>query len=280
MILGDKNNSMEFSTFTYQGAEISYSVYGSGKPLMLLHGFGEDSSVWRHQVKALSGECSLLVPDLPGSGKSVSEKAIALTAEIDTMADCMAALVRHVFEGTNGVAVLGHSMGGYITLALEQRHTALINAFGLVHSTAFADTAEKKETRRKAIAFIQKNGSLEFLKTAVPGLFGDAFKAAHPEQVEALIAAGKDFEPAALINYYEAMMARPERTGVLQGSAKPVLFILGTEDKAAPMNDVLKQSYMPQVSYLTILDGAGHMGMWEQPVKVNNAILNFMRTLE
>ncbi len=258
-------------TFTYGSSLISYSVTGTGRTLVLLHGFGEDARVWDEQAAFLQGHYSLIIPDLPGSGSSS-----LLTKEnvsIDDYADCIYQLLIH--EQISSCTMLGHSMGGYITLAFAEKYASMLEAFGLIHSTASADSEEKKKTREKGIAFIEQYGAYAFLKTSIPGLFGEHFTKEHPEKVEALIDAAAQFTKEALIQYYRAMINRPNRTAVLKDSRLPVLFIAGTEDKAVLLADVLSQTHLPQRSVINILQGAGHMGIWEDAEAVNRWISEF-----
>ena len=69
----------------------------------------------------------------------------------------------------------------------------------------------------------------------------------------------------ALQQYYYAMMQRPDRTHVLKNNKVPVLFVIGTEDIAAPLNDVLKQVHLPEIAYIYIIENIGHMSMLEAP---------------
>jgi pimeloyl-ACP methyl ester carboxylesterase len=259
-------------TFIYGSTLVSYSITGAGKPLVLLHGFGEDAHMWDEQAVFLQQYYSLIIPDLPGSGSS--QLLTKENVSIDDYADCIHSLLKH--EQISSCTMLGHSMGGYITLAFAEKYVSKLDAFGLIHSTAFADSQEKKKTREKGIAFIEEHGAHAFLKTSIPGLFGDRFKKEHPEKVDALIGAAAQFSKEALIQYYRAMIARADRTAVLKDNPLPVLFIAGTEDKAAPVNDVLEQTHLPLRSYIHILQGAGHMGMWEDAGAVNGFIRVFM----
>jgi len=110
-------------------------------------------------------------------------------------------------------------------------------------------------------------------------LFGEAFAAANKTVVTQLVEQGKEFTPDTLIAYYEAMIARPDRTHVLQSAHCPVLFLVGDEDKAAPMQDVLKQVHMPAISEVKILRNTGHMGMLEQPALTTSTITTFLDSL-
>lgn len=287
-------------TFQYHSATISYTVQGKGTPVVLLHGFGEDSSIWDQQVLFLKEHCLLIVPDLPGTGESdllkqedvsressgVSESTVIpntrdsrLTTHdntgIEDYADCIHSLLQH--EHIFSCILLGHSMGGYITLAFAEKYPSLLTRFGLIHSTAFADSEEKKKNRKKGIALIEEYGPFPFLKNTIPNLFGAKFKQLYPEKVNSLIEAAAAFSKESLQQYYHAMMLRPDRTHVLLSNPLPVLFVMGTEDVAAPMEDVLKQVSLPNISYIHVLSHIGHMGMWEATEQMNGYMLAFIK---
>jgi pimeloyl-ACP methyl ester carboxylesterase len=94
--------------------------------------------------------------------------------------------------------------------------------------------------------------------------------------VTQLVEQGIGFSSEALVAYYEAMIARPDRTHVLRNAHCPVLFLLGDEDKAAPMQDVLQQVHLPASSEIKILRNTGHMGMLEQPHHTTSTINSFI----
>lgn len=265
-------------TFSYQHQPIAYRVEGEGKPVVLLHGFGEDSHIWDQQIDCLKAHCRVIAPDLPGSASSqlLVAQTPATPVAIEGYADCIYALLEH--EKIASCIMLGHSMGGYIMLAFAEKHPDLLTGIGLVHSTAYADSAEKKQNRTRGIELMETYGGQQFLKTTIPNLFGHAFKQAHPEQIDGLIAMAASFSTPALQQYYAAMRDRPDRTHVLKSNPLPVLFVIGTEDVAAPMNDVLKQTHLPLNSYIHILEGVGHMGMWEAPVLLNQNLLAFIKS--
>jgi pimeloyl-ACP methyl ester carboxylesterase len=268
--------------FQYLSSNISYSVEGVGKPVVLIHGFGEDSTIFNSQIDFLKDYCLLIVPDLPGTGKSELFKSnnqhptysIQYPASITDYANCIYALLQQ--ENIKNCTMIGHSMGGYISLAFAKQFPQLLNGFGLLHSTAFADNEEKKQNRLRGIQLIADYGGYSFLKNTIPNLFSSNFKEQFPDKVEAVIEASKQFSNEALQQYSFAMMNRPDSTDVLQGSKVPVLFILGTEDVAAPLNDVLQQTHLPNCSYIYVLSNVGHMGMWEATDKVNSYLLQFI----
>lgn len=259
----------------YNNNPVVYFVTGEGPVVLLLHGFGEDSRVWEYQVEQLKYSFKLILPDLPGSGKSpvISIKDYAgLT--IDLYADIVKSILLE--EGVNVCTVIGHSMGGYIALAFAEHFPEMLNGLGLFHSTAYADTEERIGIRKKGISFIQKYGAQEFLKQSIPNLFGKAFSDAHPEEVEKLIHRAGNFSKEALVQYYEAMIERPDRTIVLKNFLKPVLFIIGEEDKSVYLQDSLNQCHTPLLSLINILPAVAHMGMWEQKDQTTATMTKFL----
>ncbi|MFN8264649.1 MAG: alpha/beta hydrolase [Chitinophagaceae bacterium] len=250
---------------------ISVSIHGTGTPVVLLHGFGEDSRIWEQQVDHLKHKYLLIVPDLPGSGNSPlpSEKL-----SIDLMADVIKQMLDTL--SINSCILLGHSMGGYITLSFAEKHPEQLLAFGLIHSTSFADSEEKKEARKKSIDFIKNHSATEFIKTTIPNLFGVVFKENQPQRINELIRQGESFSAEALIGYYEAMIERPDRTEVLKHSKVPVLFFIGEEDKAVNPADALLQASYPAVCQLELVPHIAHMGMWEASDRLNKGLEDFI----
>ncbi len=255
---------------SYQDKKIHYRIIGSGQPVFLLHGFGEDGEIFHLQVEYLKRKFQLIVPDLPGSGQS----AMIGDMSIEGMAKVIHAIIKE--EKIETCPVIGHSMGGYITLAMMEKYSKHISAFGLFHSSAYADGEEKITARKKAIDFIKQNGAYEFLKTAIPNLFAEQSKEKMKTTIAKLIEQGHNFSAQSLVSYYEAMILRPDRSEILQKARVPVLFIIGKYDNAVPVKDMLKQSHLPEKSYIHTLQQSGHMGMLEEADKCNQILEKFL----
>jgi len=260
----------KFLTLNPSAKRLSYTVCGNGIPVMLVHGFAEDGSIWENQRKALEPYFKLIIPDLPGSGKSEQLNE----GSMEIFADTLHAIV--VSENLQSLVMIGHSMGGYITLAYAEKYASSLSGFGLFHSSAYADDNEKIETRRKGIRFIRENGSAKFLEQAIPGLFSEQTKSSNPALVEEIIERYANFNPESLVQYYESMIDRPDRTKVLKESKSPVLFILGTYDIAVPLNKALEQTHLPDISYIHICKSSGHMGMLEESSQCNEILKMFI----
>ena len=258
----------------FQGSEIFYDVYGEGVPVVLIHGFAETSKVWHKQIDELKKICRLITPDLPGSGRSGTLPIEIDKFSVPDLAACLTAVLQN--ENIEKCIMLGHSMGGYVMLDFAEKHPQRLIAFGFLHSTAFADSEEKKQNRQRGIELIEAYGSYSFLKNTTPNLFAEIFRTEHPEEVSDLIEDGKRFGKQSLQQYYHAMMQRPDRTHVLKNSTVPVLFIIGSDDVAAPLNDLLKQVHLPGISYIHILEHTGHMGMWEAAAVFNDHLEEFI----
>jgi len=250
---------------------VFYRVEGQGHPVVLIHGFAEDGTVWEHQVEYLKNRFQLIIPDLPGSGRSPIND---MTWSMEYFAECIYQIMDQ--ENIKTASMIGHSMGGYITLAFAEKYPDRLQSFGLFHSTAYADSEEKKTTRRRGIEFIQQYGAAKFLEQSSPNLFADVTKQHQPELVNKILARYTNFVGQSLVNYYQAMMVRPDRTNVLKNFSRPVLFIMGKLDNTVPYEQVLQQCYMPGLSYIHTLEQSGHMGMWEEPELSNVFLEEFL----
>lgn len=258
-------------TLSHKKGRISYSIVGSGKPVMLIHGFAEDGRVWQQQLNQFGTDYQLIIPDLAGSGKS------DFIPEIFSMDDHAEVLMQILNEEKiSSATVIGHSMGGYIALAFAEKYPEMLTALGLFHSSSAADTEEKKESRRKSIQFIKQNGSAKFIQQTTPNLFSDATKEQTPGLVEEIITRYSNFNPNSLVHYYEAMIQRPDRSEILRKISKPVLIIAGEHDQAIPVKLSREQSYLPELCYFHSLKNSGHMGMIEEPGNSNLFLGKFL----
>ena len=255
------------------GKNIFYTIEGTGETVILLHGFGEDCNIWKNQIPSLTSY-NLIVPDLPGSGSS--EMITDMTME--GLAEAVKAILDK--EKIEKCILIGHSMGGYIALAFAEKYAPMLSGLGLFHSTAYADGEEKINTRKKGIQFMKDNEALLFLKNMIPGLYAEESKKNNFKIIEQHLESAKSLSKEALIAYYESMIRRPDRTNVLKTSTVPVLFIAGKDDAAVPLEDILTQTHLPDVSFIYILEHSGHMGMVEEVEKANEILVTFIAACE
>ena len=264
---------MKRNTVYYKNTSLDYFTCGNGKPVLLMHGFAEDHSIWKNQIEHLSKSYFIIAPDLFGTGSSsfLEEKEIQIEDYAKGIKQILMA------ENITRFSMFGHSMGGYITLAYFELFPEDLISFGLVHSTAYADDTHKIEIRNKAIQFIQKNGSPSFLKTSIPALFYNPEK--YQQEIKSLVNIGEKISSAYLIQYYEAMKNRQDKTALIQNTKTPVLFIAGNQDQAIPLARTLQQCHLPEMSVINILKNTSHMGMLENPESVNHILSFFLTNL-
>ena len=261
---------MNHKQIIYNNASLHYYTSGSGKPLLLMHGFAEDHNIWKSQIQHLSKKYFVIAPDLFGCGNS--DYLNIENTSIKTYAEAIKEIIKA--EKIERFIMMGHSMGGYITLTYLKLYPEDLVGIGLVHSTIFADDDNKKQVRKKAIEFIKSHGGASFLKTSIPGLFYDTLKFEH--EIQSQIEKSTEIIDEALIQYYQAMLDRPDATTLIQNAIVPLMMIAGKHDKAVPFNQSLKQSHHGNVTYLKILQNSAHMGMIEEPEAVNQFISFFV----
>ena len=223
------------------------------KTVALLHGFGEDSSIWNDYAAILAKEYTVILPEY------------ARFSHLKTMED-YAEFVHDklVEQGVEKCVVIGHSLGGYIALAFAEKYPQMLSGFGLFHSTSFADSDEKKDARNKIIETIKKSGSAVFIRASTPTLYAEEFTKLHPETIEKHIEYASQFPPEALIAGMQAICNRPDRRLILKALRVPVMFIIGEKDKSVSPADSKSQIMMPKFFSSSILDNVAHMGMVEE----------------
>lgn len=261
----------ETKELSWQQSILRYRIAGTGEAVILLHGFGEDATVFDRQAMLLAKRYKVILPDLPGSGASDLQP---YANSMDDYAESLKAVLDQ--EEIKHCVFIGHSMGGYIALAFEEKFPDVTKGFGLFHSSAYADDEEKIASRKKGIQFIREHGSEKFLAQAIPNLFSEKTRSEQPSLIQELISRYANFNPEALVQYYDAMIVRPDRTHVLKNTGKPVLFILGEFDTAIPLLKGLEQTILPGICYIHICHKSGHMAMLEEAKICDNALVEFI----
>ncbi|WP_058300255.1 alpha/beta fold hydrolase [Gorillibacterium timonense] len=252
------------------GITLAYEDHGAGKPLLLLHGFCGSSLYWQKVIPLLAGHCRVIAPDLRGHGESEAPEEAVYSMEAN--ADDIAALIQAL--DLDRPIVLGHSLGGYIALALAERYGELLSGFGLIHSTAYPDTEESRAGRDKGIATIRSEGITAFVDGLVPKLFAPEHLTSMPEAVEEAKRIGRGTSAAGAAATQEGMKRRPDRNSVLAETGLPVLLVAGLRDGIVPVE---KTFSVRRASITCVeLEEAGHMSMLETPDPLAEGILSFL----
>ncbi|WP_139491590.1 alpha/beta fold hydrolase [Brevibacillus dissolubilis] len=249
---------------------LSYIDQGTGDTLVLLHGFCGSSAYWRHVIPSLSAYYRVIAPDLRGHGESSAPDG-PYTMEV--FADEIAALLDAL--GIEKTVMLGHSLGGYITLTFAEKHADKLHGFGLVHSTAYPDSDEAKANRDKGAESIQKYGMEAFIRALIPKLFAPGNLSGMPEEVGEVEVIGLGTKPDGAIHTLRGMRDRVDRNHVLTSTDLPVFLLAGAEDQIIPLEKAFAVE-RPNVTKAK-LEGVGHMGMVEKPERVVEEIGEFLR---
>ncbi len=267
--------------FLDNGAEIAYydshphdggAEDGITEVVVLLHGYCGSSAYWEQVVEELEQSVRIIAPDARGHGRSSAPDEEIYTMEMyaEDVAHMLISLQIH------NAVLLGHSLGGYITLAFAEKYAKKLSGFGLIHSTALEDSDAAKENRDKAVAALEQNGIEPFVDGLIPKLFAPANVEALSDEVERGKQIGYGTSLQGAVSTARGMKARVNRAHVIERSELPVLLVAGASDKVIPM-----ESAFAAANDLTVkveLDNAGHMGMVEQPKELIAAILGFVKS--
>lgn len=239
---------------------IYYSIYGEGPCVLLLHGFMENGSIWDPFIKDLSKQYKLIVVDLPGHGKSDDLKE-------DYSLDHIASLIKGLLDSLSisRVDIVGHSMGGYVGLALADLYPKIISSLCLFHSISASDNYETKNIRDKKIKILASHPT-QFIEESIRNLFWknniDRFK----KEIDQLADSAKRGSTAGYQHALLAMKNRPDRSQILKSGLSTYL-IAGKYDPVIPLSKSLSEIESINHGKSYILQKSGHMGFIEEKEK-------------
>jgi pimeloyl-ACP methyl ester carboxylesterase len=212
--------------------------------------------MWKTFSVHLSNSHTVYCLDLPGFGESLlTSSQLNLEEVAVTLHDWME---EHKIQKP---IIIGHSLGGYVVLAMAELMGSELGGIGLFHSTAFADDQEKKHTRNKTITFIKKHGVEKFIESFVPPLFAAQYQEKLEIEIATLIEYGKKTAKKTVIAYIEAMRDRKDRFEVWKTFGGAKLMISGTLDQAVRIE--ASKFHQPFSTTYHELEEVGHMGMFE-----------------
>jgi 3-oxoadipate enol-lactonase len=250
---------------TVNGFELAYERIGHGTPLVLIHGYPLDHTIWNPVVPLLESGFDLILPDLRGFGQSDSMRTKYLLTD---MAADLAALLDYL--KIKKVVIAGHSMGGYVALAFARRYPLRLHGLGLVASQAVADPPEKKPARYQMADRVEANGVGEVAESMPAILTADTDLQAALKQL--ILRQPREGVAGAL----RAMADRPDSSDILSRFDFPVTIIHGLADKIIPIEQAREVKAKVKKGYLIEIEGAGHMPMMEKP-QVTAEALNTLR---
>jgi len=255
------------------GTSFAVHTAGSGRPLVLLHGFPLDHRMWDSQAP-LAGHLRLVAPDLRGFGGSGGATATSIAG----MADDVAALL-DVLHVTQPAVICGLSMGGYVAQHLAVRHPDKVAALVLVDTKLEADTPDAKAARVDLAEKVGRLGPRIVAAAMIPRLLAGpaadaASRAGHEESLRRII----EEQPVPSIQAALAALGdRPDMTEAMRGVRVPTLLVVGAEDAITPPECLQRAEEIMPCGRLLVVPRAGHMTPLEAPEVFNAAVLEFLR---
>ena len=276
------------------GTRLAVEIHGEGPPLLLLHGFPLDHSMWVGQLP-LARSYQLIMPDQRGFGASSCPAGSQGPASMEQLADDAAALL----EGLGleePVAVCGLSMGGYVAQHLAVRHPRLVGSLILVDTKLEADTPEARAGRGELAAKVSRLGQEVVARAMIPNLLAAASEdAAHQPPLQAqrrdqcVLERRRDqcvleltrmihaCPVATITAALAALGARPDMSAAMRGVACPVLLVVGALDTITPPACLERAAGIFPHARLRIVPGCGHMTPLEAPEIFNVEVEDFLR---
>ncbi|MFN2214985.1 MAG: alpha/beta fold hydrolase [Anaerolineales bacterium] len=248
---------------------------GSGRPLLLIHGFPLNLEMWRPQIESLSTKQRIIAIDLRGHGLSPSTPGpypMRLLAE-----DC-AALIK-ALEVDQPLVVCGFSMGGYISFSLYRHHPDLFSGLILASTRAGADTDQGKTNRGQAIAKVRQQGIHPVIESMLPALVAPKTYRENHELVQQVTGIMEQTSPEGMISALQGMMERPDSTGMLGEINVPTLIVHALDDQIISISDSEAMHTGIPNSQLEIIPEAGHLLNLEQEKKFNEIVTNFINSI-
>ncbi|MEX2316234.1 MAG: alpha/beta fold hydrolase [Pirellulales bacterium] len=264
-------NSVKISTTT-----LAYVDQGRGTPILLVHGFPLDHTMWDAQIAALSSSFRVLAPDLRGFGQSPLGQAnpksgITMEQYADDLAEFVAAL-----SISEPFVLAGFSMGGYISWPFVRKHAGRLRGLVLCDTRAAADNDEGRAGRIKMADNVAEWGSGRVAEIMGPRLFSPRTFENRPDLIATVRKVVERTPPAAIAAAQRGMAARPDVRGMLPKIAVPTLVIVGAEDVISTRDEMKSiAAAIPNAKFVEI-PAAGHMTTMENPEAVNAALAEFL----
>ncbi|MGH9901172.1 MAG: alpha/beta fold hydrolase [Pyrinomonadaceae bacterium] len=255
--------------------ETAYAEAGQGAPVVLLHGYPFNHSLWREQVEVLQDSYRVITPDLRGHGQTAATDS---PATMEEMAQDVAALLDEL--GVKRVVMGGLSMGGYVALAFHRLFPLRVRALVLADTRATADTEEARRGREESAAKALSEGMGSIADAMLPKLLAPSTLETRPDiaaRVREMMTGTKPEGAAAALR---GMAVRKDQTDMLPEIFAPTLIIVGSEDAITPPADAESMRREIRGSRLIVIEGAGHVSNLERPAEFNRALVDFLDALQ
>jgi 3-oxoadipate enol-lactonase len=264
------------NTIALSHGNLAYIDRGHGTPVLLLHGFPLDHTMWTPQIEALSQHSRVLAPDLRGYGQSPlgevdPQRGISMEQYADEMSEFLDAL-----KITEPIILVGFSMGGYIAWQFVRKYAHRLRALIQCDTRAVADTEEGRAGRIKMADNVAEWGSARVAEMMGPKLFSARALETRPELMAEVRRVVMNTSPAAIAAAQRGMAARPDVTPTLRTIELPTLVLVGDADAISTQTEMQSiAAGIPKAEFV-VIQSAGHMTTMEQPAAVNEVLVRFV----
>ena len=256
---------------TYKKAKIHFTDEGNGEVVLLLHGFLENLNMWNTLTPQLIKTHRVICIDLLGHGKSES---IGYIHTMEMMAEAVVAVLNHL--KIRQTIIIGHSMGGYVSLALLENYPHIIKGLCLMNSTAVADSNDKKRNRDRAIKAVKENHKT-FVNLSIANLFRPKSRILHKVAFKQVKNEALKTSLQSIIASLEGMKIRKNRLQIFKNSTVPKMVILGKKD--AVLNCEIHRNYYENSDIKIVEFPDGHMSHIDNNKDFTYNIVHFIENI-
>jgi 3-oxoadipate enol-lactonase len=256
------------------GINLAYSDAGQGIPLVFLHAFPFNRTMWEPQLKSLSDRFRVIAIDLRGHGES---DAPLWRYSMDQFADDVKGLLDHL--AIRQAVLVGLSMGGYIIFSFWRRYPERVKALVLADTRATPDNDEGRAKRIAMAQALYKDGPNAVADLMMPMLLSPASQTGRPDLVQRVRRIITCTQLSGIIGDLMALHDRPDSVPLLKDITCPTLVLVGEQDIGTPPSDARLIAEGIKGARLEIIPGAGHISNLEQPEAFNRAIASFLKGL-
>ncbi len=263
-----KNGSVRFKDI-----EVYFKQYGksSAPAVFLIHGYLESSEIWDDFSGRIADEYRVVVPDLPGHGRS---GVYGQVHSMEDLAGAIAVIADHL--DIPRFHLTGHSMGGYATMAFREKYPERLISYTLFHSTCFSDNDQKKADRHREIELVEQGKKDLIVNTTITKAFARDNQEKLKSEIERAKRIASESPDAGIVALLNGMIERTDRCRLLTEDKVPLLLIAGMKDNYIPLLKMEEMQAMGQNIKLVALENSGHQGFIEEPGKAASVLKNFM----
>lgn len=253
----------------FKNAQLHFTDQGKGRAIVLVHGFLENQNMWHQIVPSLKKRNRVITVDLPGHGQS---DCLGYVHSMELLAEAVHAVIRHL--RIRKCVLVGHSLGGYVSLAFAELFPKKVKALCLMNSNAYADNEERIQVRNRAISLIQKQRE-NLIRMSFLNLFDPTQKEFNQEEKEIALNQALNTSIQGYIAMQEGMKQRPNRCAIVQQGAFKTLYIIGEKDPIFSSETSIAEAKENGAAYVVLPNG--HMSHIENTNNVIAILMDFVK---